>query len=43
MDRFSINGFFAPRVALSFALCFVGLLLAMIAWSSAAGTALPKS
>ena len=38
MDRVSISGFFAPRVALSFALCFAGVLLALIAWSSAAGT-----
>jgi subtilisin family serine protease len=38
MDRLSISGLFAPRVALSFALCFAGVLLAMMAWSSAAGT-----
>jgi serine protease AprX len=38
MDRSSISGFFAPRVAISFALCFAGVLLAMVGWSSAAGT-----
>ena len=31
-------GFFAPRLAISFALCFAGVLLAMMAWSSVAGT-----
>ena len=36
-NRSSTNGFFAPRVAISFALCFAGALLAMAAWSSAAG------
>src|SRR5947207_6387198 len=34
----SSRGFFEPRVAVSFALCFAGALLAMMAWSSAAGT-----
>src|SRR5881394_1726634 len=34
----SSRGFFEPRVAVSFALFFVGALLAMMAWSSAAGT-----
>lgn len=38
MNNTSINGFFSPRVAISFALYFVGALLAMRAWSSAAGT-----
>src|SRR5438132_8856982 len=38
MNNSSTNGFFAPRVALSFALLFIGALLAMLAWSSAAGT-----
>src|SRR2546423_9460652 len=34
----SSRGFFEPRVAVSFALFFVGALLAMMAWSAAAGT-----
>src|SRR5437762_3723166 len=34
----SSRGFFEPRVAVSFALFFAGALLAMMAWSSAAGT-----
>src|SRR2546423_5002311 len=34
----SSRGFFEPRVAVSFALFFTGALLAMMAWSSAAGT-----
>src|SRR3954468_16954334 len=34
----SSRGFFEPRIALSFALFFVGASLAMIAWSSAAGS-----
>ena len=38
MNRPTTSGFFAPRVAISFALCFTGLLLAIMAWSSAAGT-----
>src|SRR5947207_12879802 len=33
----SSRGFFEPRVAVSFALFFAGALLAMMAWSSAAG------
>jgi serine protease AprX len=37
MNRSRINAFFAPRVAISFALCFGGVLLTMRAWSSAAG------
>ena len=37
MNRSSTNAFFAPRIAISFALCFGGILLAMMAWSSAAG------
>ena len=38
MNRTTNSGFFAPRVAISFMLCFAGALLAMMAWSSAAGT-----
>ncbi len=38
MNRTTTSGFFAPRLAISFALCFAGALLAMMAWSSAAGT-----
>src|SRR5439155_1766708 len=38
MNRSSHNGFFRPRLALGFLLCFAGALLAMMAWSSAAGT-----
>src|SRR5437868_4581518 len=34
----SSKRFFEPRVAASFALCFAGLLLALMAWSSAADT-----
>ena len=34
----SSRGFFEPRIAASFALLFAGALLAMLAWSSAAGT-----
>jgi serine protease AprX len=37
MNRLSNSAFFAPRIAISFALCFGGILLAMMAWSSAAG------
>ncbi|PYJ84547.1 MAG: hypothetical protein DME70_11060, partial [Verrucomicrobia bacterium] len=33
----SSRGFFEPRIAVSFALLFIGALLAMLAWSSAAG------
>src|SRR6476469_5329366 len=38
MTRESSQGFFAPRVLLSFALVFTGALLAMMAWTSVAGT-----
>jgi serine protease AprX len=38
MNRDLPRGFFEPRVALSFALCFAGFVLAVIAWSSAAET-----
>ncbi len=38
MNRNLVRGIFEPRVALSFALCFAGVLLAMFAWTSAAGT-----
>ena len=38
MKRVSSDGFFQTKVAASFALCFAGVLLAMMAWSSAAGT-----
>ncbi|HSP44681.1 MAG TPA: S8 family serine peptidase, partial [Chthoniobacterales bacterium] len=38
MNRLSISGFFAPRLAISFALCFAGVLLGMMAWSFATGT-----
>jgi serine protease AprX len=37
MNRSSISAFFTPRIAISFAFCFGGILLAMMAWSSAAG------
>jgi serine protease AprX len=37
MNRSNTSAFFAPRIAVSFALCFGGILLAMMAWSSAAG------
>src|SRR3954465_5497558 len=37
MNRSRTSAFFAPRIAISFALCFGGILLAMMAWSSAAG------
>src|SRR6478609_367100 len=36
MTRQSNNAFFAPRLALSFVLCFAGAVLATMAWSSAA-------
>lgn len=36
MNRSSTSAFFAPRIAISFALCFGGILLAMLGWSSAA-------
>jgi len=38
MKQVSSSGFFQVKVAVSFALCFAGVLLAMMAWSSAAGT-----
>jgi len=38
MNQSNTSAFFAPRIAISFALCFGGVLLAMMAWSSAAGT-----
>src|SRR2546423_7236235 len=38
MNHSNTSAFFAPRIAISFALCFGGVLLAMMAWSSAAGT-----
>jgi len=38
MNGDSSRGFFEPRLAISFALLFTGALLAMLAWSSAAGT-----
>src|SRR2546423_13849827 len=38
MKGSSSKGFFKPRVAASFALFFTGVALAMMAWSSAAGT-----
>jgi serine protease AprX len=37
MNGSSNSAFFAPRIAISFALCFGGIFLAMMAWSSAAG------
>src|SRR5205823_4085414 len=37
MKQVSSSGFFQVKVAASFALCFAGALLAMMAWSSAAG------
>ena len=37
MKPVSSSGFFQVKVAVSFALCFAGVLLAMLAWSSAAG------
>ena len=37
MNRSRTNAFFAPRIAISFALCVSGILLAMMAWTSAAG------
>jgi serine protease AprX len=37
MKQVASSGFFQVKVAVSFALCFVGVLLAMMAWSSAAG------
>jgi subtilisin family serine protease len=37
MKQGSSSGFFQVKVAVSFALCFAGVLLAMMAWSSAAG------
>ena len=37
MKQVSSSGFFQVKVAVSFALCFAGVLLAMMAWSSAAG------
>ncbi len=38
MHRHSANGFLQVRVALSFALCFAGIVLGTMAWSSAAGS-----
>ncbi|MDP9098151.1 MAG: S8 family serine peptidase [Verrucomicrobiota bacterium] len=38
MQPVSSSGFFQVKVAVSFALCFAGVLLAMMAWSSAAGS-----
>jgi subtilisin family serine protease len=37
MNRSSNSAFFTPRIAISFALWFGGVLLGMLAWSSAAG------
>jgi subtilisin family serine protease len=37
MKQVSSSGFFQVKVAVRFALCFAGVLLAMLAWSSAAG------
>ena len=37
MNRPSTSAFFTPRIAISFAFCFGAILLAMMAWSSAAG------
>src|SRR6202048_5533542 len=37
MKQVASSGFFQVKVAVSFALCFTGALLAMMAWSSAAG------
>jgi serine protease AprX len=38
VKRAAANGFFRTRVLIAFALCFAGVAIATIAWSSAAGT-----